>query len=92
MSNRALFLLAAVIFAWIFAFNSGRVLAFNVAYLLSGILISSYVWAWTSIRLVQINRYTRARRSQVGEFFEETLEVRTRHQLGGVEQHRLRSS
>jgi uncharacterized protein (DUF58 family) len=81
MSNRALFLLAAVIGAWLFAFNSGRELAFNLAYLLTGILVLSYVWAWTSIRFVQINRYTRARRSQVGEFFEETFEVRNRSRL-----------
>jgi uncharacterized protein (DUF58 family) len=81
MSTRALFLLAATIFAWIFAFNSGRELAFNIAYLLSAIFLLSYLWAWTSIRFVQINRYTRARRSQVGEFFEETLEVRNRSRL-----------
>lgn len=81
MSNRALFLLIAAVFSWIFAFNSGRELAFNIAYLLSGILAISYLWAWTSIRFVQINRYTRTRRSQVGEFFEETLEIRNRSRL-----------
>jgi uncharacterized protein (DUF58 family) len=81
MSNRTLFMLAAVIGAWLFAFNSGRELPFNLAYLLTGILVLSYVWAWTSIRFVQINRYTRARRSQVGEFFEETFEVRNRSRL-----------
>lgn len=81
MSNRAIFLVVAVLLAWLFAFNSGRELAFNLAYLLTGILVLSYVWAWTSIRFVQINRYTRARRSQVGEFFEETFEVRNRSRL-----------
>ncbi len=81
MSSRATFLLLAVIFAWVFAFNSGRELAFNLAYLLSSILALSYAWAWASIRFVQINRFTRARRSQVGEFFEETFEVQNRSRL-----------
>ncbi len=81
MSSRALTLLIGAIIAWIFAINSGRVLAYNLAYLLSGVLGLSYLWAWFSIRFVQINRYTRARRSQVGEFFEETLEVRNRGRL-----------
>lgn len=76
MSSRAFTLLIGTLIAWIFAFNSGRELAFNLAYLLTGVLGLSYVWSWLSIRFVQINRYTRARRSQVGEFFEETLEVR----------------
>ncbi len=76
MSLRLLFLIAALIFSWIFALNSGRPLAFNLAYLLSGILALSYVWAWTSTRAIRINRYTRARRSQVGQYFEESFEVR----------------
>jgi len=76
MSLRLLFLLAALVFSWLFAFNSGRDLAYNLAYLLTGILALSYGWAWNSTRFVQINRYTRARRSQVGQFFEETFEIR----------------
>ncbi|RME54072.1 MAG: DUF58 domain-containing protein [Caldilineae bacterium] len=81
MSPRLIFLLAGLVFAWAFALNSGRELAFNLAYLLTGILGLSYVWAWTSTRFVQINRYTRSRRSQVGQYFEETLEVRNRGRL-----------
>ncbi|RLT33435.1 MAG: DUF58 domain-containing protein [Chloroflexi bacterium] len=81
MSPRLLFLLTALVFAWLFAFNSGRELAYNLAYLLTGILILSYGWAWNSTRFVQINRYTRARRSQVGQFFEETFEIHNRGRL-----------
>ncbi len=76
MSPRLIFLLTGLIFAWLFAFNSGRDLAYNLAYLLTGIVVLSYAWAWNSTRFVQINRYTRARRSQVGQFFEETFEIR----------------
>lgn len=78
MSPRLIFLLVGLIFAWVFAFNSGRALAYNLAYLLTAILVLSYGWAWNSTRFVQINRYTRARRSQVGQFFEETFEIRNR--------------
>lgn len=81
MSPRLIFLLAGLVFAWVFAFNSGRELAFNLAYLLTGILCLSYGWAWSSTRFIQINRYTRSRRSQVGQYFEETLEVRNRGRL-----------
>lgn len=81
MSPRLIFLLSALVFAWLFAFNSGRELAYNLAYLLTGILVFSYAWAWNSTRFVQINRYTRARRSQVGQFFEETFEIRNRGRL-----------
>lgn len=81
MSPRLLFLLAALVFAWLFAFNSGRELAYNLAYLLTAVLALSYGWAWNSTRFVQINRYTRARRSQVGQFFEETFEIRNRGRL-----------
>ncbi len=81
MSSRLIFLLVALIVAWIFALNSGRTLAFNLAYLLTGILALSYFWSWNSTRAIHINRYTRARRSQVGQFFEESFEVRNQGRL-----------
>jgi uncharacterized protein (DUF58 family) len=75
MSSRLVFLLIATGAAWILAFNTGRNLAFNLAYLLTGILGLSYFWARTSLRSVNIRRFTRTRRSQVGQFAEERLEV-----------------
>lgn len=81
MSSRLLFLIAAWVFAWTFALNSGKTLAFNLAYLLTGILALSYGWAWTSTRFIRIHRYTRARRSQVGSYFEESFEVRNNGRL-----------
>ena len=70
-----------LIISWIFALNSGRALAFNLAYLLSGILALSYLWSWNSTRAIRINRHTRARRSQVGQYFEESFEVRNQGRL-----------
>ncbi len=76
MSLRLVVLVTGLILAWAVALNSGRDLAFNLAYLLTGILALSYGWAWSSIRFLSLRRITRARRSQVGLFFEESFEVR----------------
>lgn len=78
MSSRLIFLLAALITTWVLAFNSGRDLAFNIAYLISGVLILSYGWAINSIRGLALRRYTRTRRSQVGQYAEEQFEVNNR--------------
>lgn len=81
MSFRLAFLISSWILAWVLAFNSGKDLAYNLAYLLTGILALSYGWAWTSTRFISLRRVTRARRSQVGEFFEESLEVQNQGRL-----------
>lgn len=78
MSSRLIFLLTTVIIAWVLALNSGRDLAFNLAYLLTGVLLLSYGWAWSSVRSVTLRRFTRTRRSQVGQFAEEQFEVNNR--------------
>ncbi|MBX3011190.1 MAG: DUF58 domain-containing protein [Caldilineaceae bacterium] len=78
MSSRLIFLLAALITTWVLAFNSGRELAFNIAYLISGVLLFSYGWAMNSIRGLGLRRYTRTRRSQVGQYAEEQFEVNNR--------------
>jgi len=76
MSARLIFLLISLAVVWILAFNSGNDLAFNLAYMLTAILAFSYLWAWSSIRSVTLRRYTRTQRSQVGQYAEETFEVR----------------
>lgn len=81
MSSRLLFLIAAAVVAWILAFNTGRDLAFNIAYLLSAILVFSYAWAWNSLRSIGLRRITRTRRSQVGQYAEEQFEVINRGRL-----------
>jgi uncharacterized protein (DUF58 family) len=78
MSSRLIFLLIAVVLAWVLAFNSGRQLAFNLAYLLTTILALSYLWARNSIRAVGLRRFTRTQRSQVGQFAEEQFEISNR--------------
>jgi uncharacterized protein (DUF58 family) len=75
MSSRLLFLIVATVIAWILAFNSGRNLAFNLAYLLTAVLAISYFWAWNSLRTIGLRRITRTRRSQVGQFAEEQFEI-----------------
>lgn len=76
MSSRLIFLLTSLIVSWLLAFNSGNDLAFQLAYLLSAVLLFSYVWAWSSIRAVNLRRFTRTQRSQVGQYAEESFEVR----------------
>lgn len=75
MSSRLIFLVVSLITLWILAFNTGNNLAFNTAYLLTGVLALSYFLAWGSIRSVGIRRFTRTQRSQVGQFVEEIFEV-----------------
>jgi uncharacterized protein (DUF58 family) len=76
MSARLIFLLTSLVIAWLLAFNSGNDLAFQLAYLLTAVLLFSYLWAWSSIRSVNLRRFTRTQRSQVGQYAEETFEVR----------------
>lgn len=78
MSSRAIFLLIAAAIAWILAAKTGEPLAFSMAYLLTGILILSYLWARSSTRAIHIRRFTRSRRSQVGQFAEEHFEISNR--------------
>ena len=81
MSSRLIFLVVAAVIAWILAFNSGRDLAYNLAYLLTTILAFSYAWAWNSLRAIGLRRITRTRRSQVGQFAEEQFEIVNRGRL-----------
>ncbi len=78
MSSRLLFLIIATVSVWILALNSGRSLAFNVAYLLTSLLAFSYIWAWMSLRNIALRRVTRTRRSQVGQYAEEQFQITNR--------------
>ena len=78
MNSRLLFLLLGVTAAWVIALNTGRDLGFSLAYLLSGVLVVSLVWAWSSVRGISIRRFTRTRRSQVGQYAEEQFEITNR--------------
>ncbi len=71
-------LLGGVALAWVLAFNSGSNLAYGLAYLATAILALSYLWALNGVRRVAVRRYTRTRRSQVGHFAEEQMEIANR--------------
>lgn len=66
--------LLSVAFA-LFAAERNKGVAWSVAYLMTGIVVISYLWSWFNLRWVRIGRYTRARRSQVGRVAEEQFEV-----------------
>ena len=68
-------MLVGVAAAWVLALNTGRDLAFSLAYLLTGILAISFLWSWNSVRGISVRRMTRTRRSQVGQYAEEQFEV-----------------
>jgi len=78
MNSRLLFLIVGSLTAWLIAFNTGRELAFSIAYLLTSVIVLSYAWAWNSVRGVAARRRTRSRRSQVGQYVEEQFEVTSR--------------
>jgi uncharacterized protein (DUF58 family) len=61
--------------AAIFAFASARELAFNLWYFITGVIVVSLLWAWLNQRGLTLRRATRSHRSQVGKYFEETLEL-----------------
>jgi uncharacterized protein (DUF58 family) len=78
MNSRLFVLLAGVALSWVLAFNTGNNLAYGLAYLSTGILVLSYLWALNGVRRLTVRRYTRTRRSQVGQFAEEQMEVTNR--------------
>jgi uncharacterized protein (DUF58 family) len=71
--NRIVFLLW--IFLLIAAVGTGREPLYNLWYLLTALLAFSFLWAWTGVRLVRVQRHTRTARSQVGKIAEERLVV-----------------
>ena len=71
-------ILLILILAWAFALQTGRPLAYSLAYLVTAVIGLSYVWALSNVTWVQVGRYTRGRRSQVGKLTEEQFEVSNR--------------
>ena len=71
-------ILRVLILSWAFALQTGRPLAYSLAYLVTAVVFLSYAWALSNVTWVQVGRYTRGRRSQVGKLTEEQLEVSNR--------------
>jgi uncharacterized protein (DUF58 family) len=52
-----------------------RDILFNIWYLLTALLVVSFLWSWSGVRWVRIERQARTTRSQVGKMVEERLMV-----------------
>ncbi|MGQ9598634.1 MAG: DUF58 domain-containing protein [Anaerolineae bacterium] len=63
------------------AIGTGRELFYNLWYLLTSLLVFSFLWAWSGVRWVEVERQTRTTRSQVGKMMEERLVVKNRGRL-----------
>ena len=61
--------------ALLFALNTGRDLAFDLLYFVTGVILLALWWAWANLRGLQLRRVTRPQRSQVGRYLEESLEL-----------------
>jgi len=57
------------------ALVTGRDLFYNTFYLVTLVIVGSWLWAWQNLRGLEIRRRVRTPRSQVGKFVEESLEV-----------------
>jgi len=71
-----LFLLWAL--ALMFALRTGRDLAFNLFYFITGVIVITLVWSWSNLRDLRLERMARGLRSQVGKYMEETLVLTNR--------------
>ena len=67
------FLLWALVL--LFALTTGRELAFNLLYFVTGAIILALWWSWTNLRGLDVKRVARGQRTQVGRYFEESLEL-----------------
>lgn len=72
--SRFVFLLWVLVGAG--AIGTGRELLYNLWYLLTSLLVVAYVWAWTGVRWVEVQRSVRTTRSQVGKLAEERLVIK----------------
>ncbi|MCU0500543.1 MAG: DUF58 domain-containing protein [Anaerolineae bacterium] len=63
------------VLALLFALNTGREWAYNVLYFITGVIGVTLIWAWANLRGLTLKRGSRIQRSQVGRYFEESLEL-----------------
>ncbi len=57
----------------VFALSTGRELAFNLLYFISGVILLALAWSWVNLRGLSVHRAARGQRTQVGHYFEESL-------------------
>jgi uncharacterized protein (DUF58 family) len=53
----------------------------RVSYVFGFLIVVSFIWAFFSIRGIQVNRFARVSRQQVGQLFDETIEVENTYVL-----------
>lgn len=58
------------------ALITGREMYFRLTYLLAATLVVSAAWAWSSLHGLQLKRYTRSQRGQVGRVMGEYLTIK----------------
>jgi uncharacterized protein (DUF58 family) len=58
-----------------FALTSGRALAFSLFYFVTGAILLALWWSWVNLRGLRVRRVARGQRTQVGRYFEESLEL-----------------
>ncbi len=63
--------LALFVFALAEALATGRRIFYNLTLLFGSMILFSFLWAWSNVTLVNLERRTRARRTQVGKVAEE---------------------
>ncbi len=76
--RRAWGLLLLWVLALLFALNTGREWAYNLFYFITGVIFVTLGWAWANLRGLTLRRGSRIQRSQVGKYFEESLELTNR--------------
>ncbi len=71
-------LFVITLLTWAFALNTGRRLAYQLAYTVTALGIASFGIAWIGIRGLRVIRYTPHRRVRVGQIIEEQISITNR--------------
>ncbi len=67
-----------IIITWAFALNTGRRLAYQLAYTVTALGFASFGLAWSGVRGLSVTRATPSRRVRVGQVVEEQVSVTNR--------------
>jgi uncharacterized protein (DUF58 family) len=54
---------------------------YRIAYVVGFLIVASFFWAFFSIKGIQVNRLSRVNRQQVGQLFDEAIEVENQYHL-----------
>ncbi|MCS7251761.1 MAG: DUF58 domain-containing protein [Anaerolineae bacterium] len=73
---RAKGLLLLTVIVGLTATITGRSILYHLTYMLLALFILSFLWAWSAVRDLEIQRIPRSRRNHIGGLFEETLILR----------------